>query len=177
MREVKVSLALVLSKRAYVSLMHGSSASVLDFGSEVAGAVSHAVPFKAGGFVTDVNEKLPPSRFVEYVLTDLPPTRRRTTLCGTLDYLPPEMIEGREHDDKVCILCGWCAGCMRLFLLPTCNVVRNVCSQLASRVCGRLPDRVPYIFHALTCCGHSAAGRSLEPGGPLLRVYCRPSAF
>lgn len=25
---------------------------------------------------------------------------RRTTLCGTLDYLPPEMIEGREHDEK-----------------------------------------------------------------------------
>lgn len=29
------------------------------------------------------------------------PTNRRTTLCGTLDYLPPEMIEGKEHDDKV----------------------------------------------------------------------------
>jgi len=26
---------------------------------------------------------------------------RRTTLCGTLDYLPPEMIEGRAHDEKV----------------------------------------------------------------------------
>ena len=26
---------------------------------------------------------------------------RRTTLCGTLDYLPPEMIEGKEHDEKV----------------------------------------------------------------------------
>lgn len=26
---------------------------------------------------------------------------RRTTLCGTLDYLPPEMIEGRTHDEKV----------------------------------------------------------------------------
>ncbi|XP_014665159.1 PREDICTED: serine/threonine-protein kinase Aurora-2-like isoform X2 [Priapulus caudatus] len=29
------------------------------------------------------------------------PSSRRTTLCGTLDYLPPEMIEGRAHDDKV----------------------------------------------------------------------------
>jgi aurora kinase len=29
------------------------------------------------------------------------PTSRRTTLCGTLDYLPPEMVEGREHDEKV----------------------------------------------------------------------------
>lgn len=26
---------------------------------------------------------------------------RRKTLCGTLDYLPPEMIEGKEHDSKV----------------------------------------------------------------------------
>lgn len=26
---------------------------------------------------------------------------RRTTLCGTLDYLPPEMIEGKTHDEKV----------------------------------------------------------------------------
>ena len=23
-------------------------------------------------------------------------------MCGTLDYLPPEMIEGALHDDKVC---------------------------------------------------------------------------
>lgn len=26
---------------------------------------------------------------------------RRATLCGTLDYLPPEMIEGKMHDEKV----------------------------------------------------------------------------
>nr|XP_045615315.1 protein kinase C-like isoform X1 [Procambarus clarkii]XP_045615323.1 protein kinase C-like isoform X1 [Procambarus clarkii] len=29
------------------------------------------------------------------------PNERRTTLCGTLDYLPPEMIEGRKYDEKV----------------------------------------------------------------------------
>ncbi|KAI9596220.1 kinase-like domain-containing protein [Syncephalis fuscata] len=29
------------------------------------------------------------------------PSHRRTTLCGTLDYLAPEMVEGREHSDKV----------------------------------------------------------------------------
>ncbi|CAM9710348.1 unnamed protein product, partial [Laminaria digitata] len=28
------------------------------------------------------------------------PNSRRNTLCGTLDYLPPEMIEGREHDNS-----------------------------------------------------------------------------
>ena len=29
------------------------------------------------------------------------PTHRRATLCGTLDYLPPEMIEGKMHDETV----------------------------------------------------------------------------
>ena len=26
-------------------------------------------------------------------------------MCGTLDYLPPEMVVGKEHDDKVSALC------------------------------------------------------------------------
>lgn len=26
---------------------------------------------------------------------------RRKTLCGTLDYLPPEMVEGKEHGSGV----------------------------------------------------------------------------
>ncbi|CAG8523727.1 173_t:CDS:2 [Racocetra fulgida] len=25
----------------------------------------------------------------------------RKTFCGTLDYLPPEMVEGKEHDEKI----------------------------------------------------------------------------
>lgn len=29
------------------------------------------------------------------------PTSRRNTLCGTLDYLAPEMVEGREHDKQI----------------------------------------------------------------------------
>lgn len=29
------------------------------------------------------------------------PSSRRATLCGTLDYLPPEMVEGKTHDEKV----------------------------------------------------------------------------
>jgi serine/threonine protein kinase len=29
------------------------------------------------------------------------PDNRRETLCGTLDYLPPEMVENKEHDNKV----------------------------------------------------------------------------
>ena len=29
------------------------------------------------------------------------PNSRRKTLCGTLDYLPPEMVEGSMHDERV----------------------------------------------------------------------------
>ncbi|KAF8158503.1 kinase-like protein [Crassisporium funariophilum] len=29
------------------------------------------------------------------------PGNRRRTLCGTLDYLPPEMVENKEHNEKV----------------------------------------------------------------------------
>jgi aurora kinase len=35
------------------------------------------------------------------------PTTRRKTLCGTLDYLSPEMVEGKEHDASVDL---WCLG-------------------------------------------------------------------
>jgi serine/threonine protein kinase len=29
------------------------------------------------------------------------PNSRRKTMCGTLDYLPPEMVEGHFHDMQV----------------------------------------------------------------------------
>lgn len=32
---------------------------------------------------------------------------RRKTLCGTLDYLPPEMVDGMSYDDSVD---QWCLG-------------------------------------------------------------------
>ncbi|KAM6952469.1 aurora kinase B-like isoform 3-T3 [Lycodopsis pacificus] len=35
------------------------------------------------------------------------PSLRRRTMCGTLDYLPPEMIEGHTHSEKVDL---WCVG-------------------------------------------------------------------
>jgi len=35
------------------------------------------------------------------------PSLRRRTMCGTLDYLPPEMIEGKIHSEKVDL---WCIG-------------------------------------------------------------------
>nr|XP_056700874.1 aurora kinase B-like [Euleptes europaea] len=35
------------------------------------------------------------------------PSLRRTTMCGTTDYLAPEMIEGSPHDENVDV---WCVG-------------------------------------------------------------------
>lgn len=29
------------------------------------------------------------------------PNDKRQTLCGTLDYLPPEMVEGNTHDNNI----------------------------------------------------------------------------
>ncbi|KAH0626124.1 hypothetical protein JD844_000905, partial [Phrynosoma platyrhinos] len=42
------------------------------------------------------------------------PSLRRKTMCGTLDYLPPEMIEGKAHDEKVDL---WCIGILCYELL------------------------------------------------------------
>uniref|UniRef100_A0A674GGM4 Aurora kinase n=1 Tax=Taeniopygia guttata TaxID=59729 RepID=A0A674GGM4_TAEGU len=42
------------------------------------------------------------------------PSLRRRTLCGTLDYLPPEMVEGGGHDEKVDL---WCLGVLCYELL------------------------------------------------------------
>ncbi|KAK4702020.1 hypothetical protein P7C70_g4202, partial [Phenoliferia sp. Uapishka_3] len=45
------------------------------------------------------------------------PSNRRTTLCGTLDYLPPEMVEGRDHTEKVDL---WALGVLTFeFLVGT----------------------------------------------------------
>ncbi|VEN50119.1 unnamed protein product [Callosobruchus maculatus] len=32
------------------------------------------------------------------------PSSKRTTVCGTLDYLPPEMVCGRSHNEKVILM-------------------------------------------------------------------------
>jgi len=42
------------------------------------------------------------------------PSLRRQTLCGTLDYLPPEMVENKRHDERVD---HWCIGVLCYELL------------------------------------------------------------
>ncbi|XP_037593894.1 aurora kinase C-like [Cebus imitator] len=42
------------------------------------------------------------------------PSLRRKTMCGTLDYLPPEMTEGKTYDEKVDL---WCIGVLCYELL------------------------------------------------------------
>ena len=46
------------------------------------------------------------------------PTSRRNTLCGTLDYLPPEMVEGRDHDKNVDV---WSLGVLLYEFLYGCS--------------------------------------------------------
>ncbi|KAI9281136.1 kinase-like domain-containing protein [Sporodiniella umbellata] len=52
---------------------------------------------------------------------------RRLTLCGTLDYLPPEMVEGREHDEGIDI---WSLGVL-LYEMLVGNPPFEVSSKLS----------------------------------------------
>ncbi|XP_055684379.1 aurora kinase B-like [Lutzomyia longipalpis] len=45
------------------------------------------------------------------------PSNKRKTMCGTLDYLPPEMVEGRSYDDSVD---QWCLGILCYEFLVGC---------------------------------------------------------
>ena len=42
------------------------------------------------------------------------PSGRRATVCGTLDYLPPEMIERKGHDSRADV---WCMGVLMYEML------------------------------------------------------------
>eukprot|EP00540_Astrosyne_radiata_P017639 CAMPEP_0116831404 /NCGR_PEP_ID=MMETSP0418-20121206/5320_1 /TAXON_ID=1158023 /ORGANISM="Astrosyne radiata, Strain 13vi08-1A" /LENGTH=348 /DNA_ID=CAMNT_0004460655 /DNA_START=35 /DNA_END=1081 /DNA_ORIENTATION=+ len=72
------------------------------------------------------------------------PTSRRNTLCGTLDYLPPEMVEGREHDEKVDI---WSLGVLLFEFLvgnpPFESAGHNATYRRIARVDLNFPREVP----------------------------------
>ncbi|KZT28806.1 other/AUR protein kinase [Neolentinus lepideus HHB14362 ss-1] len=71
------------------------------------------------------------------------PGNRRTTMCGTLDYLPPEMIEGKEHSKEVDL---WALGVLTYEFLVGCapfeERTHNETYKRIMRVDLRIPSRV-----------------------------------
>lgn len=72
------------------------------------------------------------------------PSNRRKTMCGTLDYLPPEMIEGREHSEKVDY---WALGVLTFEFLVGKPPFEDLSGQHATyrKICKvdlRIPDSV-----------------------------------
>jgi serine/threonine protein kinase len=49
---------------------------------------------------------------------------RRTTLCGTLDYLAPEMLNGCGYDEKIDL---WCLGIFNYEMVKASFVVIRAC--------------------------------------------------
>jgi len=71
------------------------------------------------------------------------PSQRRTTMCGTLDYLPPEMITGKPHDETVDL---WCLGILLYeFLVGNPPFESSTNSETYRRICSvdiHFPDYV-----------------------------------
>ncbi|XP_004439167.2 PREDICTED: aurora kinase C [Ceratotherium simum simum] len=72
------------------------------------------------------------------------PSLRRKTMCGTLDYLPPEMIEGRTYNEKVDL---WCIGVLCYELLvgnpPFESNSHNETYRRILKVDVRFPPSIP----------------------------------
>ncbi|XP_057575673.1 aurora kinase C isoform X3 [Hippopotamus amphibius kiboko] len=72
------------------------------------------------------------------------PSLRRRTMCGTLDYLPPEMIEGRTYNEKVDL---WCIGVLCYELLvgnpPFESASHNETYRRILKVDVRFPPSIP----------------------------------
>lgn len=57
---------------------------------------------------------------------------RRSTFCGTLDYLPPEMVSNRAHDSKVD---NWSLGVMLYeFLVGNPTFEADVSNSFSSKI-------------------------------------------
>ncbi|XP_076783674.1 aurora kinase C isoform X2 [Arvicanthis niloticus] len=72
------------------------------------------------------------------------PSLRRKTMCGTLDYLPPEIIEGRTYNEMVDL---WCVGvlCYEL-LVGTPPFESSTSSETYRRICQvdfKFPSSMP----------------------------------
>uniref|UniRef100_A0A5S6QF27 Aurora kinase n=1 Tax=Trichuris muris TaxID=70415 RepID=A0A5S6QF27_TRIMR len=71
------------------------------------------------------------------------PSSRRDTLCGTVDYLPPEMVSGRPHDNKVDL---WCLGVLLYEMLTGtppffCSDHRETCTRIL-KCSFNIPDKL-----------------------------------
>ncbi|XP_065484270.1 uncharacterized protein LOC135985168 [Caloenas nicobarica] len=118
----------------------------------------------------------------------VPPRRR--TLCGMLDYLPPEMVEGREHNKKGDL---WCLGVLCYELLvghppfesPSHNETYHRITKgdpASETPClGSSHPLEPPAMGALplgsspcpTCCwGTQGLGRTPASGGPHIHSPC-----
>ncbi|KAG9315674.1 kinase-like domain-containing protein [Chiua virens] len=63
------------------------------------------------------------------------------TLCGTLDYLPPEMVEGKEHNEKVDY---WALGVLTYEFLVGCPPFEDRSSAQATyRRIAKVDFRIP----------------------------------
>ncbi|KAF7279746.1 aurora kinase C-like [Rhynchophorus ferrugineus] len=71
------------------------------------------------------------------------PSSQRTTLCGTLDYLSPEMVAGKPHDEKVDL---WSLGVLCYeFLTGKPPFEDSECGNTYKRICKGIFDFPPYI--------------------------------
>jgi serine/threonine protein kinase len=81
------------------------------------------------------------------------PSSRRTTLCGTLDYLPPEMIENKEHDHSVD---NWSLGVLAYeFLCGAPPFEAEGHSEVRGLGSHRAPPAAPPMRHCLTHALHT----------------------
>jgi len=71
------------------------------------------------------------------------PSNRRETMCGTLDYLPPEMVLGKPHDAMVDI---WCLGILCYeFLVGSPPFEANSHEETYSRICSSPLNFPPHV--------------------------------
>uniref|UniRef100_A0A2K6RQ94 non-specific serine/threonine protein kinase n=1 Tax=Rhinopithecus roxellana TaxID=61622 RepID=A0A2K6RQ94_RHIRO len=73
------------------------------------------------------------------------PSSGRTILCGTLDYLSPEMIEGQMHDEKVDLLEPW----IGKFPFEADTYQETQSRDLISRLLKRNPSQRPVLREVL----------------------------
>lgn len=71
------------------------------------------------------------------------PSNKRTTMCGTLDYLPPEMVEAKEHNEKVDV---WALGVLMFEFLcghpPFEDQYRSATFKKIAKVDLNIPENI-----------------------------------